>query len=45
MKIRLTYALAEGPAVQLDGIWPSTWAALDYAQSLGARVAAAKVMP
>lgn len=45
MKIRLTYALAEGPAIRLDGIWPSTWDALDYAHKLGARVAAAKVMP
>lgn len=45
MKIRLTYALSEGPAIRLDGIWPSTGAAIDYAIGLGACVASAKVMP
>jgi len=43
--IRLTYALAEGPTVRLDGIWPSTSAAIAWACDQGAIVAAAKVLP
>lgn len=43
MRICLKYALGDGsPAQTLDGIWPSTWAALDYAAQLGAVVATAR---
>ena len=43
--IRLTYALADAPPVRLDGIWPSTSAAIAWACEQGAIVAAAKVLP
>lgn len=42
--IRLTYALAEGPAVRVDGIWKSTSDAIAWACDLGAVVAIAKVV-
>lgn len=42
-KIRLTYTLADGQTCQLDGLWPSTWAAVDTAAALGAVHACAKV--
>ena len=43
--IRLTYALAEGPAIRIDGIWHSTSEAITWACDQGAIVAAAKVLP
>lgn len=43
--IRLTYALAEGPTVRVDGIWRSTSDAIAWACNQGAIVAAAKVLP
>ena len=42
--IRLTYALAEGPAVRMDGIWPTTSDAIAWACDKGAVVAAARVL-
>ena len=42
--IRLTYALAEGPAIRMDGIWPTTSDAIAWACDKGAVVAAAKVL-
>ena len=44
-RIRLTYALSTGPAIQLDGIWHSTWDAMETAYAMGARAASAKVLP
>ncbi len=43
--IRLTYALAEGPAIRLDGIWTSTSEAIAWACGQGAIVAAARALP
>lgn len=42
--IRLTYALAEGPAIRLGGIWSSTSEAISWACDRGAVVAIAKVV-
>lgn len=42
--IRLTYALPDGPAIRLDGIWTSTSEAIAWACDRGAVVAMAKVM-
>lgn len=44
MLIRLFYALSEGPAIQMVGIWPTPWDALDYANEKGAVVAGAKIL-
>lgn len=43
--IRLTYALAEGPAIRVDGIWRSTSDAIAWACGQGAIVAAARALP
>lgn len=42
MKIQLTYAIDGHKAVRITGIWPSTWAAVEWAQEHGALVAMAK---
>lgn len=42
MKIHLTYAIGDQPATRTTGIWPSTWAAIEWAQSMGAVVAMAR---
>lgn len=42
MSIRLIYASSDGIRREIDGIWPSTGAAIDWAQEQGAVVAIAK---
>lgn len=42
-KIRLSFTMADGQTHQLDGLWSSTWAAVDTAVDMGAVRASAKV--
>lgn len=45
MSIRITYVERDGTRVTSWGIWPSVWAAIDWAHEQGFNGASAKPMP